>query len=164
MPFLFLLLFGVLLQKRGQRIFGGHSDEVFTGLSAEDADCERKFFNIPEAVRSSLEAFHSPMEAFCYPVVLRGAEHSGDLLFPRVPRTAKAAASKMFILVFSLSAEDTCPSSPLRPKACRSIWMPPSPRRGRAVLSQGRLSFLGKALLKISIKETRPDGRVHYQL
>ena len=83
-----------LRQKQGQRNFGStsktgakefwgiHSDEVFFSLSAEHADTQAVVFKIPEAVRSSLDQFHFPMEAFGYPVVLREAEHPGDLLLP----------------------------------------------------------------------------------
>ena len=71
----------------GKGFWGGHSDEVFTSLSAEDADTQAVVFKIPESVRSSLDELHFSVEAFGYSVVLREAEHPSNLFFPRVQRT-----------------------------------------------------------------------------
>ena len=38
----------------GKGFWGVHSDEVFTSLSAEDADTQAVVFKIPEAIRSSI--------------------------------------------------------------------------------------------------------------
>ena len=79
-------VYGVLLwlyvKNRGKEFQGSHSDEVFLSLSAEDADTQAVVFKIPEAVRSSLDELHFPVEAFGNPVVLREAEHPGNLFLP----------------------------------------------------------------------------------
>ena len=53
-----------------KEIWGGHSGKVFFSLSAEDADTQAVVFEIPEAIRSSLDQFHFSVEAFGDPVVL----------------------------------------------------------------------------------------------
>ena len=70
----------------GKGFWGGHSDEVFTSLSAEDADTQAVVFKIPESVCSSLDELHFSVKAFSYSVVLREAEHPGNLFFPRIQR------------------------------------------------------------------------------
>ena len=81
------------VKNRGKGFRGIHSDGVFFSLSAEDADTQAVVFKISEAVRSSLDQFHFPMEAFGYPVVFREAEHTGDLLLPRVQCAPKGTHS-----------------------------------------------------------------------
>ena len=81
------------VKNRGKEFRGIHSDGVFSNLSAEHADTQAVVFKIPETVRSSLDQFHFPMEAFGYPVVFREAEHPGDLLLPRVQRAPKGTHS-----------------------------------------------------------------------
>ena len=78
-----------LLQNRGKRNLGRPFRLVFSSLSAEDADTQAVVFKIPEAVRSSLDEFHFPVEAFGDPVVFREAEHPGNLLLPRIQRAAQ---------------------------------------------------------------------------
>ena len=69
--------------KRGAKEFGGgHSGTIFSSLSAEDADTQAVVFKIPEAVCSSLDELHFSVEAFGNPVVLREAEHPGNLFLP----------------------------------------------------------------------------------
>ena len=69
--------------KTGAKEFwGGHSGTIFSSLSAEDADTQAVVFKIPEAVRSSLDELHFPVEAFGNPVIFREAEHPGNLFLP----------------------------------------------------------------------------------
>ena len=84
---------GLYVKNGGKEFQGSHSDEVFFSLSAEHADTQAVVFKIPEAVRSSLDQFHFPMEAFGYPVVFREAEHPGDLLLPQLQRAPKGTHS-----------------------------------------------------------------------
>ena len=73
---------GLYVKNRGKEFQGSHSDEVFFSLSAEDADTQAVVFKIPEAVRSSLDELHFPVEAFGNPVIFREAEHPGNLFLP----------------------------------------------------------------------------------
>jgi len=55
----------------------GHSGTVFTSLSTENADTQAVVFNIPEAVRSSLDKLHFSVEA-CFLSYLKAYE-KGEL-------------------------------------------------------------------------------------
>ena len=74
--------FGSTSKRGAKEFWGGHSGTIFSSLSAEDADTQAVVFKIPEAVRSSLDELHFPVEAFGNPVVLREAEHPGNLFLP----------------------------------------------------------------------------------
>ena len=86
-------LIWLYVKNRGKEFWGIHSGRVFSSLSAEHADTQAVVFKIPEAVRSSLDELHFPVEAFGNPVVLREAEHPGDFLLPRVQRAPKGTHS-----------------------------------------------------------------------
>ena len=80
---------GLYFKNRGKGNLGRPFRHVFSSLSAEDADTQAVVFKIPEAIRSSLDELHFSVEAFGYAVVLREAEHSGNLFFPRVQRASQ---------------------------------------------------------------------------
>ena len=71
-----------LLQKEGQKEIGRSFRDVFSSLSAEDANTQAVVLEIPESVGSSLDEFHFSVKAFGYPIALGEAEHAGYLLFP----------------------------------------------------------------------------------
>ena len=74
--------FGSTSKRGAKEFWGGHSGTIFSSLSAEDADTQAVVFKIPEAVRSSLDELHFPVEAFSNPVVLLEAEYTGNLFLP----------------------------------------------------------------------------------
>ena len=110
--------------KTGAKDFWGHSDEVFTSLSAEDTDTQAVVFKIPETIRSSLDELHFWWKPSVIP-----------LFFEK--RNSRAISS------FHLSS-----ALPQRTPTSTPLWLLPSPADRARSFPQGSPSLVGMVALQ----------------